>query len=160
MDVPPQDAHAGGMEGGRPYILSLRPQHPFQTLLQLPCRLVGEGDGQDGPRRGRVNFTEHLRPLGHVLLRVAQVAGQKLHVLRRDPIGHLHAAGVTAPTEADEVGDAVDEHGGLAAAGARQEQQGAFGGEGAQALLLVEVLVVPGDDLASHLAKLRLLCLI
>ena len=107
-----------------------------------------------------MDLAEHLRPLCHVLLRIAQVAGQKLHVLRRDPIGHLHAAGVTAPTEADEVGDAVDEHGGLAAAGAGQEQQGAFGGEGAQALLLVEVLVVSGDDLASHLAKLCLLCLI
>ena len=107
-----------------------------------------------------MDLTEHLRPLGHVLLRVAQVAGQELHVLRRDPIGHFRAVGVAAPTEADEVCDAVDEHGGLAAAGTRQEQQGAFGGEGAQALLLVEVLVVSGDDLTSHLAKLRLLCLI
>ena len=58
------------------------------------------------------------------------------------------------------LGDDLVEHIGLAAAGARQEQQGAFGGEGAQALLLVEVLVVSGDDLTSHLAKLRLLCLI
>ena len=49
LPVPPQDAHAHGVEGGDPDLLRLRPHEGGDPLLHLPGRFVGEGDRQDVP---------------------------------------------------------------------------------------------------------------
>ena len=61
--------------------------------------------------------------------------------------GHLGAVG--APAVAHEVGHAVNEHGGLAAARACQQQQGPFGIQHRLALLLIEGRKVPGNGGAA-----------
>ena len=52
FDVPAEDAHAGGVEGGGPHVPGLGAQHPLQAGLELAGGLVGEGDGDDGPGGG------------------------------------------------------------------------------------------------------------
>ena len=52
LNIPAQNPDAGAVEGGGPNILCRRPAHPLQPLLELPCRLVGEGDGDHRPGRG------------------------------------------------------------------------------------------------------------
>ena len=50
VDVPAQDAHAGGVEGRGEDLVPLFPaQHPAQALFQLTGGLVGKGDRQDIP---------------------------------------------------------------------------------------------------------------
>ena len=60
VNVPAQDPGAAGMEGGGPDVVGAGAQHPFQPFLQLPRRLVGEGDGQNGPGGGRLHPAEFL----------------------------------------------------------------------------------------------------
>ena len=46
VDVPAQDAHAGGVECGSPHVSgSLLPQHTAKALLQLVGGFIGKGDG-------------------------------------------------------------------------------------------------------------------
>ena len=47
LAVAPQDAHAGGVEGGHPHALGHRPDQPGQAFAHLGGGLVGERDGQD-----------------------------------------------------------------------------------------------------------------
>ena len=54
LDVPAQNTHTGGVEGGGPHVLPGGAQHPGQAVLQLSGGLVGKGDGQDGPGLGGV----------------------------------------------------------------------------------------------------------
>ena len=67
VGVPPQHPHAGRVEGGGVHVRALRlPQHGGKAGFQLPCRFVGEGDGQHVPGAG-VFAAEH-RPQrgGHI----------------------------------------------------------------------------------------------
>ena len=52
LDVPPQDAAAGGMKRHRPDILRLRAEKIGKPLLHFICGLVGKGDGDDAPGCG------------------------------------------------------------------------------------------------------------
>ena len=155
VDVPPQDAHAGGVEGGGPDVVGRRPQHPLQPLLQLPGGLVGEGDGDDGPGDRRVYPAQPLllRLLGGI--GVLDVALQKGQVCGGGPGGRLIAVRPAAILH--QVGDAVNEHGGLAAARPRQQQQRPIGGQCGPPLLRVQVLVVQGDSRPPRFAEAQFL---
>ena len=160
LDVPPQDAHTGGVEGSRPDVVGCRAQHLFQPLLQLPRRLVGKGDGQNGPGGGGLHLAQaHLAlpllPGGGPLLGVPLEKGQ---VIRRHPVGHLGAVG--APPVPHQVGHPVDQHGGLAAAGPRQQQQRPLGGQRRLLLLGIQADKIPGDGRPAGLNKLKLLLVV
>ena len=64
-----------------------------------------------------------------------QVFGQKEQVILGRALGRVFAFQPLA--EAQDVDDAIDEHGGLAAACPRQDEQGAFGREHGLALLFI-----------------------
>ena len=138
VDVPAQDAHAGGVEGGGPHVLRLRPQHFGKAVLQLPGGLVGEGDGQNGPGGGGLQAAQALLP--RLVLRgrgdfSGGVVLQKGQVVGGHPLGHLLA--VRSPSVLHQIGDSVDEHGGLAAPRPGQKEEGALGGQ--HRLLLLRV---------------------
>ena len=125
VDVPAQDAHAGGVEGGGPHVLRLG-----QAVLQLPGGLVGEGDGQNGPGGGGLQAAQPL--LARLVLRgggdlPGGVVLQKGQVVGSHPLRHLLA--VRSPAVLHQIGDSVDEHGGLAAPRPGQKEEGALGGQ-------------------------------
>ena len=158
LDVPAQNLHAGGVEGGGPHVVGGGAQHPLQPLLQLPGRLVCEGDGDDGPGHGGLQLTQPFRLRFAVGERVGGIGLQKGQVVLGHPAGHL--VRVRAPAVFHQIGDAVDEHGGLAATRSGQQQQGAFRGQGGSALLRVQGGKVQLDDRPARPAKPQLLFLI
>ena len=119
LRVPPQNAHAGGVEGAGPDVIGLRPQHPFQPLFQFPRRLVGEGDGQDAPGGHRVQ--------GRNALCLFPAPQQDLQLPLIGIGGHFVA--VPRPAVFQQIGNAVNQHSGLAAARPCQDQQRPFGGQ-------------------------------
>ena len=119
LRVPPQDAHAGRVEGAGPDVVGLRPQHPLQPLLQLPRRLVGKGDGQDAPGGHRVQ--------GRDALCLFPAPQQNFQLPFIGPGGHFLA--VSRPAVFQQIGNAVNQHRGLAAARPCQNQQRPFGGQ-------------------------------
>ncbi len=157
VDVPAQDAHAGRVEGGGPHVVGGGAQHLFQAGLQLSGGLIGKGDGNDSPGGRRVHGAQllHPRPVLRVLGEALRAGLQKGQVLLRRPARGL--AAVRAPAIADEVGDAVDQHGGLAAARPGQQQQGPLGGQHRLALLRVEALELQGDGRPPGLAETQFL---
>ena len=131
-----EDADAGGVEGRGEDLISLFPaQHPAQALFQLSGGLVGEGDGHDVPAANGVLAEHPVQP--HRGVGAGHDGGaQGLHVLLRDLPGRPFRA--VGRAEADEVGDAVDQHSGLAAACPREDEERAVGGEHRLPLHLVQ----------------------
>ena len=107
------------MEGAGPDVIGLRPQHPFQPLFQFPRRLVGEGDGQDAPGGHRVQ--------GRHALGLFPACQQNFQLPFIGIGGHFVA--VPRPAVFQQIGNAVNEHRGLAAARSRQDQQRPFRGQ-------------------------------
>ena len=124
LNIPPQNAGAGGVEGVGPDVPSLVAAGHLQPGFQLAGGLVGKGDGDDLPGFGRV----HGAQAGNFLLghrfRVVHGPGQGHQVAVPRPLGRQ--LGFIAAAEPQQVDDAVDEHGGLSAAGACQKQKGPF----------------------------------
>ena len=133
------------------------PQHGGQPVLQLPGGLVGKGDGQDGPGGGGVQAAQPLlacfipQPGPGVFL-------QKGQIVLGGGLRHLLAVG--APAVLHQVGDAVDEDGGLAAPRPRQQEEGPLGGQGGLLLLRVQPGELPGDGPPAGLAESQLLFVI
>ena len=103
----------GGVERGGPHVGGgLLPQHDAQAVLQLVGGLVGEGDGQHLPGAGRLDGAEvgHQRALG--LVRVLDVLLQERYLVLGG--GDRDLVCVAAAAIAQQVGDTVDQHGGLA----------------------------------------------
>ena len=121
VNIAAQDAHTGGVEGGCPYIAALLPQHPLQALLQLVGSLVGEGNGQHLVGLGRLHGAEIAGQGFLILGRILRVGLQKLHLILGD--GHGDLVAVTAAAITQQVGNAMDQHRGLAASGTGQQQQ-------------------------------------
>ena len=146
LDVPPQDANAGGVESGGPDLVGGRPQPGSQALLQLPRRLVGEGDGQHLPGPGGIHGAEppDARLVGPAAL--LREVFQEEEVLLRGSLRHLLA--VAAPTVGQKVVDPLDQHRGLAAAGACQQEQRPLCGESRLPLGVIELPEVPGNGRA------------
>ena len=157
FNVPPEDAHAGGVEGGGPHVPGGGAQHPLQPLLELAGGLVGEGDGDDAPGGCRLQGAQPVGPEAALRRGAGGVVLQKGKVVGRDESGHLRR--VRAPAVAHEVGHPMDEHGGLARAGARQQQQRPLGTQHGLLLLGVEISIVEGDGRAPGAAECLLLFL-
>ena len=143
VNVPPQDADAGGVERGGPHIVGGGAKTGRQPLLQFSRRLIGEGDGDDLPWPGGVHCTEPVDPANLVTVWPIRKLLQKREVLLRGPVRHLIA--VAAPAIGQKVVDPLDEHGGLAAARPRQQQEGSLGGHGPLTLHGVQPGQIPGD---------------
>ena len=122
-----ENADAGRVEGGGEHLVALFPaQHPAQALFQLTGGLVGKGDGHDVPAPDGVLPQHPIQPrrgvgAGH------DGGAQGFHIVLRHLPGR--PPGAVGRAEADEVGDAVDQHGGLSAACTREDEQRAVGGE-------------------------------
>ena len=69
LDLPPQNPHAAGVEGGSRHVPCFLPQHGLQPAFQLVGGFIGKGDGQNVPRthrpvgdqRGQL-LVRHFRP--------------------------------------------------------------------------------------------------
>ena len=116
LRVTAQDAHAGGVEGAGPDVVCLLAEHAVEALLQLAGGLVCEGDREDAPGLDRLKHGKSLVPL----LQQAQA----LLIRSRGKLLRVRAA-----AEAENVGDAVDEHGRLPAAGSCENEQRPFRSE-------------------------------
>ena len=143
VNVPPQDADAGGVERGGPHIVGGGAKTGRQPLLQFSRRLIGEGDGDDLPWPGGVHGTEPVDPANLVTVWPIREVLQKVQILLRGPVGDLVA--VAAPAIGQQVVDSLDQHRGLARPGARQQQEGALGGHGSLTLHRVQPGQIPGD---------------
>ena len=135
LNIPAEDANTGGVKGAGPDIVGSRAQHSGQTVLQLARRLIGKGDGQNGPRGRRVQGTQPLLP-GLVPRPGPDILLQEGQIILCHPLRHLCA--VRAAAILHQVGDAVDEHGGLAAARSGQQQERTLRGQGGLLLLWVQ----------------------
>ena len=143
VNVPPQDADAGGVERGGPHIVGGGAKTGRQPLLQFSRRLIGEGDGDDLPWPGGVHGTEPVDPANLVTVWPIREVLQKVQILLRGPVGDLVA--VAAPAIGQQVVDPLDQHRGLAAARPRQQQEGSLGGHGPLTLHGVQPGQIPGD---------------
>ena len=143
VNVPPQDADAGGVEGGGPDVIGGGAQPGRQPLLQFSRRLIGEGDGDDLPGPGHIHGAEPVDPADLIGVGPVREVFQKIQVLLRSPVGDLVAVAATAVGQ--KVVDPLDQHGGLAAARPRQQQEGSLGGHGPLTLHGVQPGQIPGD---------------
>ena len=134
----PQDAQAGGMErigpdGGGGFFIS---QRGLQALAQLARGLVGERDRDDLPRLCRMHGAQPLRVFPIFRLGGGQVFSEEQQVLLG---GACRRIGAVQPlAKAQDIDDAVDEHGGFAATRARKDKQRPLGGKYRLALLFVQ----------------------
>ena len=138
------------MEGGGVYIPAKGiPQHGAQTFLQLPGRLVCEGDGQHIPGACRAH-----RKVGGFPRQVA-AAGHGAAQLVKVGLGHRAGQFPAAMgrAEPDDVGNAVDQHGGLAGARACQNEQRPLGSKDGLTLHRVEP-GKPGFDILVAQGKI------
>ena len=100
---------------------------------------------------------KRLGPLLHTLVARLEIGFEKFDVLIRDIVRDLIR--IRRLAERDEVRDAVDKHGRLAAARAGQQQQRALCGQDALELHGVEILKARGDDRAAGGQKSGFKCL-
>ena len=119
VDLPAENPAAGRVEGHGPDVGGSVAQHRRQTVLELVGGLIGEGNGQDGPGLGGLQGAERFR-LGLVAA-VPEIVLEEVHVGLGDKLGDLLA--VRGPAKGHQIDDAVNEHGGLAAARTGQKQQ-------------------------------------
>ena len=132
-----QNAQAGRVEGVRPdsgrgFLVT---EGKFQTFAQLTRGLVGERDRNHLPWASGIHRAQVLRAGTVLWFRVGQVFGQKQQIVLGRPVGRKFTFQSVA--ELENVDDAVDEHGRLAAACTRQDEQRAFGLIDSLALLVV-----------------------
>ena len=115
------------MEGHGPDILGFGSQKQGKPVLQLPRRFVGKCDGDDAPRHRRRHRAEAVRPQAVSVGDVFPQAFQESNIRFRHCNGDLLR--IAGPAEAHQIGDPVDQHRGLAAAGSGKQQQRALGGQ-------------------------------
>ena len=132
-----QNAQAGGMEGVRPdsgrgFLVT---EGKFQTLAQLTRGFVGERDRNYLPRASGIHRAQVLRAGTVLRLGIGQVFGQEQKIVFGRPVGRKFTFQSVA--ELENVDDAVDEHGRLAAARTRKDEQRALGLIDSLALLVV-----------------------
>ena len=137
VNVLAQNAQAGRVEGVRPdsgrgFLVT---EGKLQTLAQLTRGFVGERDRNHLPRAGRIHRAQVLRAGAVLRLRIGQVFGQKQKIVFGRPVGRKFTFQSVA--ELENVDDAVDEHGRLAAACTRQDEQRTLGLIDSLALLVV-----------------------
>ena len=132
------------MEGLGPDVFCHRAAGRFQPFFQFACRLVGKSDGDDLPGPGYIHCAQVHDVFGHIGLGVRQIGRHRLQI---DVGGPRRGTGVfVAPAVLQQVDDPVDEHSGLAAARASQQQQRALGAKHRLPLLVVEGGKILLDD--------------
>ena len=144
VNIAPQDAGAGRMEGVGPDVLPLRAAGHLQPGAQLVRRLVGEGDGDDLPGLGRIHGAKPGDLLGRQRGRVVHQRGQLRKRLVAGPV--RRKLRLMSCAEAQQMDHPVDQDGGLAGAGARQQQQRPLRLQNGLSLHLVE----PGIFIFDH----------
>ena len=131
-----QNAHTGRVEGGgKHFVPFLAAQHPAQAFLQLPCCLVGKGNGHHVPAAHRVAAQHPVQPAGGVCTG-HNGGAQGFDVLLGHRAGRFF--GAVRRAEPDKVCDAVDQHGGLTAAGTGKDEQRAIRGKHSLPLHIVQ----------------------
>ena len=147
VDLPPENAAAGSVERHGPYVHGVVAQQCLQSGLQLVCSFVCERDGQNRPRRGGTQCAQALGLLLHGRIARFEVVLEICNVFLRDILRNFIRVGAFA--EGDEIGNAVDEHGRLAAPRTGQQQQRPLRRENALALHVVQVLKARRDHSAA-----------
>ena len=123
----PQNTHTGRMKRARPDICCLWTEHSFQTFLELPCRLVCKGDGNDAPwlhRHPRSQLT------GRIIVRIIFMTGaaaKKIDVFFRNVFRSFIRIGCAS--ELQQIRNAADQHGRFSAAGSGQQKKRPLSGE-------------------------------
>ena len=134
-----ENADAHRMEGACPDVGGggrVLGEHLGQTLLDLVCRLVGKGDGQNPIGRAGVVGKFGQNAVFNLGIGKSYSRLQFLHPCFVGAVGNVRAeVGVTV---ANEKGDAAHQHGGFSASRACQHQQGIVDGEHRLPLLFVE----------------------
>ena len=131
-----QNTHTGRVEGGGEHFVPfLAAQHPAQAFLQFPCRLIGKGNGHHVPAAHCVAAQHPVQPAGGVCAS-HDGGAQSLDVLLGHRAGRFLRA--VRRAEPNEVGDAVDQHSGLAAAGTGKDEQRAVRGKHSLPLHIVQ----------------------
>ena len=130
---------------------TVSPSMGFQALFQLAGGLVGKGDGQHVPGAGGAHGQAALGAGG-------QVAACRHGLAQRLDVRVIDAAfrqlfAAVGGAKPDDVGHAADQHGGLAAARASQNQQRAFGTKDRLLLDRVQSGKMRGDVLVAQGAK-------
>ena len=159
IGVPPQDAHARGVESRGPDVRrGLGPEHALDAVLELVGRLVRERDGDDAPRLDRLDRRRPLRAPALVRRQIRALEQRKIRLRRR--IRHLVGVGPAAIL--DEIRDPVDEHRSFTAAGTGQQQQWAFRGQDRFSLHIVQVREVRRNEASAclHIALFKSQCCI
>ena len=136
------------MERHGPDVHGVVAQQRLQSGLQFICGLVGECDGQNRPRRGGPERAQALGLLLHGGIARFEVVLEICNVRLRNILRNF--VGVGAFAEGDEIGDAVDENGRLAAARTGQQQQRPLRCKNALSLHLVQVLKARSDHSAAR----------
>ena len=148
VGVPPQDAHARGVERRGPDVRrGLGAEHALDAVLELVGRLVRERDGDDAPRLDRLDRRCPLRAPALVRRQVRALEQRKVRHRRR--VRHLVGVGPAAVL--DEIRDPVDEHRSFTAAGTSQQQQWAFRGQDRLPLHIVQVREVRRNEASARL---------
>ena len=124
---------ADRMEGSCPYARGLAAESCGDSLLKLPCRLVGKGYGKYFPRLCRIY--RHIPELGKFAFALYIVVGGLRVVLEKG--GNL--VGVVGVSVFDKICDPVDEDGGFSASRSRQHQKRAFGSRNRLELHIVHI---------------------
>ena len=145
------------MERHGPDVHGVIAEQRLQPAFELVGGLVGEGDGEDGPRRGGPERAQALGLQLHGGILRFEVRFEICKVLFGHVVRDLLRVG--AFTEGDEVRNAVDEDRRFAAARAGQQQQRALCGQDALELHGVEILKARGDDRAAGGQKSGFKCL-
>ena len=146
------------MEGHGPDVLGIRPHLVRQALLQLVCRLVGEGNGKNTPGSHRIQFTQIIRSPAISFRKGLWKVLKKCHIFFCHSVRHQGA--VASAAIGDEIGNPVNQHSGFSAAGTGQQKQRPLGGQHRLFLHGVQILELIGDILPSGLYKsvLQILC--
>ena len=148
VGVPPQDAHARGVERRGPDVRrGLGAEHALDAVLELVGRLVRERDGDDAPRLDRLERRRPLRAPALVRRQIRALEQREVRLCRR--VRHLVC--VRPAAVLDEICDPVDEHRSFTAAGTGQQQQWAFRGQDRFSLHIVQVCEVRLDEASARL---------
>ena len=145
------------MERHGPDVHGVIAEQRLQPAFELVGGLVGERDGEDGPRRSGPERAQALGLQLHGGILRFEVRFEICKVLFGHVVRDLLRVG--AFTEGDEVRNAVDEDRRFAAARTGQQQQRALCGQDALELHGVEILKARGDDRAAGGQKSGFKCL-
>ena len=121
LRIAAQNTAAGGVECHGPDILALGAQHSGKPVFQFVGRFICKCNGNDAPGRHGLHSAKKIR------LHPVRIADGLAQTFQEQHIffGYRvrHQIGIAGAAESDQIGNAVNEHRGLAAACACKQQQ-------------------------------------